>query len=159
MGKVLRFGGAPGHQDDADENWMFDGLEGLAIVIEDLDPVASEAGLNRTNLQLQIEERLSEMGIPLAPLIAVTNDHPVAVLCVAIDADRHSTGPVACSLRLQVCEAAALVRNPEMGGGVVTWQTNDSWVSSFEDVQRETMAALHEGLASLGESFHAGQHA
>jgi hypothetical protein len=159
MGKVLRFGGARGRQEDVDENWMFDGLEGLAIVIEDLDAGAMEAGLNRTNIQFHIEGRLAEIGIPVAPLIAAAEDEAIAVLCVAIGAEQHPAGPFACFLSLQVCDLATLARNPAQGGGVITWLANDFWASSLEDVQGDTMEALDEGLANLGKSFLVGRDA
>lgn len=159
MGKLLRFRGTQARQGDTDEGWMFDGLDALAVVIEDLDPVAVEAGLNRTNIQLRIESRLSEAGIPVAPLLGAAEGEGVAVLYVAIGAERHASGPVVCSLSLQVAEGAVLARDPEKGGGVTTWLTNATWLSSVGDLERDVMEALDEGLANLERSFLVGQRA
>lgn len=158
MGKLLRFRGPRSGQAE-DEAWMFDGLEGLAVVIEDLDPVAVEAGLNRTNLQLHIEKRLGEAGMPVAPLVGAAGGDAVAVLYITIGTEQGPAGPVAFFLSLQVCEEASLARDPAHSGGVTTWLTNGVWVSSLGDLQRDAMAAIDEGLERLGTSFLVGREA
>jgi hypothetical protein len=57
MGKIVRFRRNARHASEADF-WMFRGLAGIAVVVEDVDSVAVEAGVNRTNIQLQIERGL-----------------------------------------------------------------------------------------------------
>ncbi len=138
---------------------MFNGLEGLAVVIEDLDPVAVAAGLNRTNLQLHVEKRLSEAGVSVAPFLGAAEGAAVAVLYLVLGAERHLTGTIACFLSLQVCEAAALTRNPDRGGGVTTWLTNASWASALGELERDAMQAIDEGLGNLGKSFLVARNA
>lgn len=157
MGKLLRFRSAPVGRGNDDDTWMLDGLNGLAVVIEDLDPVAVEAGLNRTTIQLHTEARLSEFGVAVAPLLEAAESEAVAVLYVAIGAERHLTGLLACHLSIQVCELAALARNPGQGGGVTTWLTNGSWASSPGDLEQDAMEALDEGLGRLGQSLTAAR--
>lgn len=159
MGNVLKFRGAPRGPGEPGESWMFDGLDGLAVVIEDLDPVAVAGGLNRTNLQLHVERRLGEAGITVAPFLGAAVGEAVAVLYVVLGAERHLTGTVACFLSLQVCEAAALSRDSALRGGVTTWLTNASWASSLGELERDAMQAIDEGLGNLGKSFPVGRNA
>jgi hypothetical protein len=157
MGQLLKFRGARVGRGDENDAWMFNGLAGLAVVIEDLDPIAVEAGLDRTNIQLHVERRLSEAGIPVAPFLRAAEGEAVAVLYVAIGTERDRMGPIAFFLSLQVCEEAALVRDPDQGGGVTTWLTNGVWASLMGDLQRDITAAIDEGLTHFATEFAASR--
>ena len=158
MGKLLEFPRKDGSGGE-DDGSLLDGLAGLAVVIEDLDTVSVEAGLNRTMLQALVERLLIEAQVPVVPLAAIGIDPQCAVLYVQIGAVRGKREDIAWLLGLQVCEHAVLVRDSDRRGGVATWTTNGVYSSSRADLLKDVVEAVEEVVARLRASFRVGEHA
>ena len=158
MGKLLEFRPKDGRGPKDDDN-LLDGLTGLAVVIEDLDTVSVETGLNRTMLQALAERLLIEAQIPVVPLAAIGVDPQSAVLYIQLGAERSASGEIAWLMSLQVCENAVLVRDSDRRGGVATWTTNGVFSSSRTDFLRDVVEAVDEGIERLRASFRVAEHA
>ncbi len=154
MGRLIRFPGP--HRASSERAWAFDGLRGLAIVVEDLDEDADDAGIVRTNVQVRVESAMKRHEIPIVPLADLETDPGTAVLYVAIGACRHGSAPVALHLSLQVCESAMLSRDPDKFGGVTTWQVNGVWLTDVDSAADILDEAIDDGIERLGEDFGAG---
>ena len=151
MGKLIKFRSAGAN--DLDAAWMFGGLERVAVVFEDLDPIAVNLGLNRTELQSYVERQLTQRGIPLATLAELESSDDAAVVYVSVATEQHPSGPAAFMLSIQVCDVVTLARNPEQGGGVTTWLKNGVWITSPGELKRDVLAAVDEGVKLLGEAM------
>lgn len=128
---------------------LLQGIGGLAVVIEDLDRPAIEAGLDAESLRDHVAGRLSEAGLAVAPLAEVEEDTDLGILYVRVSTDRHASGVVAVGVDLQVCEAAHLARDEELAGGVVTWSTGGVRAADAAALARHVTDEVDEGVARL----------
>jgi len=152
MGRVLRFKRRKQQSEDPDIA-ILAGLGGVAVVIEDFDSVFEKAGLNRTTLQLAVEQQLSEGGVPVLTLQQAEESDDAAYLVVAVGADSHPTGVVASMLNLQLCEFALLPRGDELDGGVTTWRINGVWAVDKQNLAESMNDAIGDGLKRLVRDY------
>jgi hypothetical protein len=114
------------------------GIGGIAVVVEDLDRVASESGLDADRIRLHVVRRLTEAGIRVVSFESIEDDPTRGILYVRISTDRHPSGVVAVAVDLQVCEGARLARDEDVAGGVITWSTGE--VRAVDSVALSRMA-------------------
>ncbi len=101
------------------------GIGGIAVVVEDLDRIASGAGLDADRIRLHVVRRLTDAGIRVVSFESIEDDPTRGILYVRISTDLHPSGIVAAAVDLQVCEGARLARDEDVAGGVITWSTGE----------------------------------
>jgi hypothetical protein len=101
------------------------GIGGIAVVVEDLDRVASVAGLDAEDIRIHVARRLSDSGVRVVSFESIEDDPARGILYVRISTDRHPSGVVALAVDLQICEGARLARDEDVAGGVITWSTGE----------------------------------
>ena len=127
---------------------LLEGLGGLAVVVEDLDRPALEAGLDADALRLHVAQRLTEAGITVAALDELEDDPQIGILYVRVSTDLRG-GFMAAGVDLQVCEAARLARDEDLAGGVVTWSTGGVRALDPGILAAQVMDEVDDGVARL----------
>lgn len=127
---------------------LLDGLGGLAVVVEDLDRPAIEAGLDADALRLHVAQRLAEAGVTVAALDELEDDPKIGILYVRVSTDLRG-GFMAVGVDLQVCEAARLARDEDLAGGVITWSTGGVRALDPGILAAQVMDEVDDGVARL----------
>jgi hypothetical protein len=153
MSILIKSNSSRGDQGPDGESWFFRDLERLTVVVEDLDAEMLDVGMTRDGIREHVEAGLIRLGIPVASLTDLQERRGVATLYVSLGADRQPSGPVAFQLSVQVLDEVILARDPAYGGGATTWVINGVWLSSMDELNRDVMAAIDEGMSCFGEAF------
>jgi hypothetical protein len=127
---------------------LLEGLGGLAVVVEDLDRPAIEAGLDADALRLHVAQRLAEAGVTVAVLDELEDDPKIGILYVRVSTDLRG-GFMAVGVDLQVCEAARLARDEDLAGGVITWSTGGVRALDPGILAAQVMDEVDDGVARL----------
>jgi hypothetical protein len=97
------------------------GLNGVGIVVEDIDPAIEREGLTSTQIQKDVKERLSTAGIKILSEAALTKSKGMPYLYVNIftfkDEDIY-----AYHITLELKQMVSLMRKPAVKQSVATWK-------------------------------------
>src|SRR5262245_49259431 len=100
------------------------GLDGVAVVVEDLDSTVATSGLGREDIQTDVEVNLREAGIPVLTGSAGMSapGSPQVYVEVSVFQHSHQPGIYAFSVNLEVSQLAHLSRNPQILAVAITWK-------------------------------------
>jgi hypothetical protein len=122
------------------------GLNGVGIVIEDIDPAIEREGLTSTQIQKDVEEKLRTAGIKILSEAELTKSPGMPYIYVNIftfkDEDIY-----AYHITLELKQMVSLVRKPSVKQSVATWK-----ISGGGTVGALKLASIR---TAVGEYIHA----
>jgi len=107
------------------------GLNGVSVMVEDLNKDATEAGLSTEDIKTQVELRLRTLGIRVLTEQELKQSLSLPILCVNVTALKHSGSDLyAISISVQLLERLFEVRQPgAVVVGAIPWQKEFTAIS------------------------------
>jgi hypothetical protein len=128
------------------------GLQGVKVVVEEMQPMAARYGLTRNQVQTDVELRLRRAGIRVLTLDESDSTPGSPSLYVNIHTvfgDGPAMGLVGYSLDVELTQAVRLDRDPDIWlPGAVTWSENQRGLGG-----RTQLHTLRENLGDLVNRF------
>ena len=127
------------------------GIQGVHVVVENLDPTEEEAGLTVADLQTDVELKLRLAGIPVLSkqeMVAVPGMPDLYVTVNVNSSTTRDLWPYAIEIQFQ--QNVTLVRNPQtLILGATTWSTG----AATGSVLKQNVRRLREELKDLVDKF------
>jgi len=128
----------------ANEQNALRGLNGLCVIVEDMDPKMEELGLTRDQIQTDVELRLRRAGIIVLTMEEALKSPGSPYLYVNINSYFLSTLPiVAFSTRVELRETVTLVNGMKTEGNI--WHIGTVGASRTQDI-RKIKEFIEEGV-------------
>ena len=124
-----------------DERATLKGLTTLRVRVEELEPDAERDGLTASQILTDVELRLQKAGL-------MVSDSANEILYVRVNARNSQQGFYSYSIRVEVLQAARLVRDPKILWGALTW--SDGTIGM---VGAANLKQVRDGVADIVDKF------
>lgn len=124
-------------QDMAAEIKSLKGIEGVGVVIEEIDPEAQKDGLKRENLSDIVSQSLSGAGIKVLSGTQANASSGAPSLFVNLNTIKHSGGVYSFTVYLGLEQNVFLARNQDIQLKAPTWSVIGTGASLPEDLNSD----------------------
>ncbi len=154
MGKILYFP-RPFEQglEEADGSETLAGLDGVHIVVEDVDVDLEREGITSAVLEEIVEEMLARAGIRIFSGAELVDVPGQPLLYLQVGADRHRGGALAYIVRIELCQWVALARDSDREAMAVTWTIAGVWAADPEELVEGVLESVREGVERFVTAF------
>lgn len=127
-----------------------DGLPGVYVGVEDVHPILEQIGLTRNQFKEDAEQKLTQAGIRVLSMSEnlATPGHPDLFLIVNLAPSNFYPDICAYSIRVELSQAVALVRDPAILTVATTWRT-----ASAGHVKMDSLPNLRKVVAARIDDF------
>ena len=111
------------------------GLQGVEVMVEDVDPEAERDGLTRNQLQVIVESELRKAGIKLLTREERFSAPGDPFLYIRVATHKAPTEMYGFSISVQLRQGVALLRNPSFKTRAVTWHYSTVGIVGASNLQ------------------------
>ena len=136
------------------------GLPGVRVVVADMTPDGTRAGLRASTFQAEVERLLRRGGIRILTRreVLTTTGHPYLYLTVGVQAVGSIPGSYTVHVSLLLHQTVTTVRNPALQVGATTWMTHPMiGFARARDLAADLELLTHLLVASFVDAYNAAK--
>jgi hypothetical protein len=126
------------------------GLQGVGVLVEKLLPEAENQGLNRNQLQKEVESRLQKAGIKVLTREEAFNapGEPFLYINININMAKTESDIYPYGIDMLLIQKVSLVRDPKVASYAITWSTG-----GVGSIAKPILSQLKESVEAMVDVF------
>jgi hypothetical protein len=121
---------------DQDEIHSLEGLSGVYVTVDNINPAAEMLGLDRAKIHGDVELRLKQKGIPVLSIQQMRDTPGLPILKVLLNVHKTQSGLYVYSIDLHLRQNAQLTRRPSIETFAITWKTGTLGIASEDQLTK-----------------------